>query len=125
MSGGPGRTRTDDTRGVSAVLYQLSYRPVVVNRSQLRDGLPVCRQGPGLARPVDHPPPQDAGGVDEEGGPLREADMGVEDAVRTRDLTVRPEVGQQRELVLLLLGPGALGVHRVAGNTDELDVRIV
>jgi hypothetical protein len=25
--GGPGRVRTDDTRGVNAVLYQLSYRP--------------------------------------------------------------------------------------------------
>ena len=24
---GPGRARTDDHRGVSAVLYQLSYRP--------------------------------------------------------------------------------------------------
>jgi len=25
--GGPGRDRTDDSRGVNAVLYQLSYRP--------------------------------------------------------------------------------------------------
>src|SRR2546423_14795379 len=120
MSGGPGRTRTDDTRGVSAVLYQLSYRPLVSDRSQLRDGLPVRRQGPGLARPVDHPPSQAAGGVDEERAPERKAHVLVEDAVRACDLPVRPEVRQQGELVLLLLGPGALGVHRVAGDAHEL-----
>ena len=28
---GPGRTRTDDTRGVNAMLYQLSYRPFMPN----------------------------------------------------------------------------------------------
>src|SRR2546423_9886232 len=103
MSGGPGRTRTDDTRGVSAVLYQLSYRPLVSDRSQLRDGLPIRRQGPGLARPVDHPPPQDAGGVDEERATQRGADIFVEDAVRACDLPGRPEVRQQGELVPLLL----------------------
>jgi hypothetical protein len=27
MFSGPGRIRTDDSRGVNAVLYQLSYRP--------------------------------------------------------------------------------------------------
>src|SRR3954462_12277723 len=105
MSGGPGRTRTDDTRGVSAVLYQLSYRPLRLGAgsSQLRDGLPVRGQRPRLPRPVDHAPAQDAGAVDEEGAADGGPDALVEDVVGAGDLAVRPEVGQQRELVLLLL----------------------
>jgi site-specific DNA recombinase len=39
--GGPGRARTDDTRGVNAVLYQLSYRP----QTQTNVPTPQTRQG--------------------------------------------------------------------------------
>src|SRR3954454_21176744 len=127
MSRGPGRTRTDDTRGVSAVLYQLSYRPLRLGAgsSQLRDGLPVRGQRPRLPRPVDHSPAQDAGAVDEEGAADGGPDALVEDVVGAGDLAVRPEVGQQRELVLLLLRPGTLAVHGVARDADELDVRVL
>src|SRR3954470_2465975 len=100
--------------------------PARRNRSsQPRDGLPVRGQRPGLTRRVDHAPAQDAAGVDEEGAAHRGAAALVEDVVGAGDLPVRPEVRQQRELVLLLLGPGALGVHRVAGDAHELDVRVL
>src|SRR3954451_25454625 len=125
MCGGPGRTRTDDSRGVSAVLYQLSYRPWNVVSPQPSDRLPVGGQRPRLARPVHDAPPQRARRVEEEGAADSEADALVEDAVGPRGLAVRPEVRQQGELVLLLLGPRALGVHGVARDADELDVRVL
>src|SRR5450759_2410069 len=33
---GPGRARTDDSRGVNAVLYQLSYRPQTAIRAAVK-----------------------------------------------------------------------------------------
>jgi hypothetical protein len=55
--GGPGRTRTDDVRGVSAALCQLSYRPRRrLTRRQSPPGRPPAG-GPGRARS----PPAGAG----------------------------------------------------------------
>ena len=101
--GGPGRVRTDDTRGVNAVLYQLSYRPWVLlgavgtrstptmvpagrpdapPASQRGDGRPVGVEVTGLARLGDDRPADDARLVDQERAPVGAARSGVEHAVR-------------------------------------------
>src|SRR6185437_7710256 len=122
--GGPGRTRTDDVRGVSAVLYQLSYRPWVWHRtgpaphefgwtasrarrappcSQRGDRLPVGGQRPRLRCGVHDAPAHHAVGVDQEAAPLGAPGPLGEDTVAPGHVTVRPEVGQQREVVALHL----------------------
>ena len=63
--------------------------------------------------------------VDQEGRAVREALLVEEDAVLLGDRAVRPEVGEQGEVVALLLGPGAqrgLGVDR---DADELDAVVL
>ena len=46
----------------------------------------------------------------------------VEDPVRLGDRAVRPEVGQQRELVALAVGPDLVAVGRVDADRQHLDV---
>ena len=43
---GPGRARTDDNRGVNAVLYQLSYRPKTATTAVLKLLRPPTRTAP-------------------------------------------------------------------------------
>lgn len=46
FAGGPGRTRTDDTRGVNAMLYQLSYRPQTNNAGAVSGRLEALAHRP-------------------------------------------------------------------------------
>src|SRR5262249_9647264 len=63
----------------------------------------------------------DALRVDHEGRPVGEPLLLEEDAVLLGDRAVRPEVGEEREVVALLLRPGAERGLRVDGGPDELD----
>ena len=82
---------------------------------ELRERLLVVGDVAGLGDRVDDLPAHDALLVDDEGAADGEAAVLVEDAVGLGDPAVRPEVGQQGELEVLLLGPGLVreeGVHR-------------
>src|SRR5205823_11609810 len=73
-----------------------------------------------LSGGVDLGEPDDAVRVDQERAAHGQAGLVVEHTVGAGHLAVRPEVGQQRELVALLLGPRLereRGVHR---NTEDL-----
>ena len=118
--GGPGRVRTDDTRGVSAVLCQLSYRPLDVrHRYSAATASRYAESGrasPGPFTMLQRRTPEvSTRKVPRTANPIAV----VEHPVRLGDLAVRPEVGQQRELVLLGLRPGALRVHRVARDAER------
>ncbi len=63
-------------------------------------------------------------GVDEEARAIGEALLLEEHSVLLGHGSVRPEVGEQVELVALLLGEGALRRLRVDGNSDELDALV-
>ncbi len=87
------------------------------------DGLAPAVLVTGLPGPVILGEPDDAGLVDDEGAPVGVAALLVEDAVRLGDRAVRPEVGQQRELVPLPLGPDLVRRRGVDADGQDLDAR--
>src|SRR5690606_2431974 len=92
---------------------------------ELRDGLLPGLLVTRLAGLVDLGEPHDAFLVDQEGATDRETGLLVEHAVGLRDLTVRPEVRQQRKLVALLLGPRLQRERRVHRDAEHLDALVV
>src|SRR6266496_126763 len=78
-----------------------------------------------LARRVDLGEADHAVGVDQERAADRQARRLVEHTVRASHVTVRPEVGQQRELVALLLGPRLERERRVDRDAQHLDALVV
>ena len=81
------------------------------------------RRGRGVGDLVDDLVGDDALLVDDERAAQREPDLLLQHAVRPGHVTVRPEVGQQRERVALLVGP--LLVHRRAVDRDREGLHVV
>src|SRR5580704_4070357 len=71
---------------------------------ELCERLGVLGQIASLRDRVDHLPADDAGLVDDERASGGDAPLIIEDTVRLGHLTMRPEIGQQPELVAFLVG---------------------
>src|SRR6266850_3761460 len=63
-----------------------------------------------------------AGRIDEKEGAIADAILFAEDAVLAGDLPVRPEVAEERERDVLLLGPGFVGPDVVDADRQHLRV---
>src|SRR6185437_17101041 len=68
---------------------------------------------------VDHLPPDDAGLVDDERTARGDTTLIIEHTVRLGHLAVRPEIGQQPELVAFGLCPGLVHEYGVDGNGEH------
>src|SRR3954449_995470 len=78
--------------------------PIAGHRSELGERLLVVADVAGVRDGVPHRPSHDTRLVDDERPALRGPEPLVEDAVRACDVTVRPEVGEQRVAEAVPLG---------------------